>query len=141
MTQLTEKQSASPDHVLASGTDEAKGKSILVVDDEQNFVTLLQIVLSKNGYGVRTALNGEEALKLLQDQSFDLALVDIRMGLIDGLSLVEELKRRLSKIKFIMMTAYPTLDTRIAAARKGASGYFTKPLDLQKLLETIRELL
>ena len=117
------------------------GKSILVVDDEPNFVTLLQIVLSKKGYEVCTALNGEEALKLIQDRRFDLALVDIRMGNMNGLSLLEQFKQRLPEIDILMMTAYPTLDTKAAAARKGAAGYFTKPVDLQNLLEAIRGLL
>jgi DNA-binding NtrC family response regulator len=141
MNRLADKQPASTGLAPASSTDGAVGKSILVVDDEQNFVTLLQIVFTKRGYKVQTALSGEEALQLLHNSSFELAVVDIRMGLMDGLSLVEELKRRLPGIKFIMMTAYPTLDTRIAAAQKGASGYFTKPVDLQKLLDTVRGLL
>jgi DNA-binding NtrC family response regulator len=117
------------------------GRSILVVDDEQNFVTLLEMVLTKRGFKVQTALNGEEALKLLQHGSFDLALVDIRMGPVDGLSLLEELTQRLPGIKTVMMTAYPTVDTRIAAFQKGALAYFTKPVDLQKLLDTVRGLL
>jgi two-component system response regulator GlrR len=141
MNRLADKQAGSTDLVPATGADRAVGNSILVVDDEQNFVTLLELVLTKRGYEVQTALSGEEALKLLQNRSFDLAVVDIRMGSIDGLSLVEKLKQRLPKIKFIMMTAYPTLDSRIAAAQKGASGYFTKPVDLEELLDTIHGVL
>ncbi len=141
MSRLAEKQTAATDQAPAIGADTAVGRSILVVDDEQNFVTLLDIVLTKRGFEVQTALNGEEALKLLQYGSFDLALIDIRMGPVDGLSLLEELKQRLPGIKIIMMTAYPTVDTRIAAFQKGALAYFTKPVDLQKLLDTVRGLL
>jgi len=140
MSRLAEKQPASTDQARAIGTDAAVGKSILVVDDEQNFVTLLDMVLTKRGFEVQTALNGEEALKLLRYGSFDLALIDIRMGPVDGLSLLEELKQRLPGMKIIMMTAYPTVDTRIAAFQKGALAYFTKPVDLQKLLDTVRGL-
>jgi DNA-binding NtrC family response regulator len=140
MNRLAEKQPASTDEAPAIGTGTAVGKSILVVDDEPNFLTLLDIVLTKRGFAVQTAFNGEDALKLLQYGSFDLALIDIRMGPVDGLSLLEELKQRLPGIKIIMMTAYPTADTRIAAFQKGAFAYFTKPVDLRKLLDTIRGL-
>ena len=141
MSRLAEKQPASTDQAPAIGRDAAVRKTILAVDDEQNFLTLLNMVLTKRGFEVQTALNGEEALKLLQHDSFDLALIDIRMGPVDGLSLLEELKQRLPGIKIIMMTAYPTVDTRIAAFQKGARAYFTKPVDLQKLLDTVRGLL
>src|SRR5512147_2977261 len=115
-------------------------KSVLVVDDEQNFVSLLEWYLTKRGYEVRTALNGEEALELVAKASPDLALVDIRMGPVDGLSFLDEVKQRLPEIKVIMMTAYPTSDSRRHAFGKGASAYFTKPIDLQELLNTIHGL-
>lgn len=140
MNRLAEKQPASTDEAPAIGTGTAVGKSILVVDDEPNFLTLLDIVLTKRGFAVQTAFNGEDALKLLQYGSFDLALIDIRMGPVDGLSLLEELKQRLPGIKIIMMTAYPTVDSRIVAFQKGALAYFTKPVNMQKLLDTIRGL-
>jgi len=115
-------------------------KSVLVVDDEQNFVDLLDWFLAKRGYEVRTALNGDDALKLVETASSDLALLDIRMGPVDGLSLLGEVKRRLPEIKVIMMTAYPTSESRSQAFSKGAYAYFTKPVDLQELLNTIHGL-
>ena len=116
------------------------GKSILVVDDEQNFVNLLDWFLSKRGYEVRTALNGDEALKLVENASPDVALLDIRMGPVSGLSLLSEIKQRRPEITVIMMTAYPTSDSRSQAFGKGAFAYFTKPVDLQELLKTIHGL-
>ncbi len=115
-------------------------KSVLVVDDEQNFVSLLDWFLTKRGYQVRTALNGEEAMELVAKATPDLALIDIRMGPMDGLSLLDEVKQRVPEIKLIMMTAYPTSDSRRHAFGKGASAYFTKPIDLQELLNTIHGL-
>jgi len=112
-------------------------KSVLVVDDEENFVDLLDWFLTKRGYEVRTALNGEDALKLVEKAASDLALIDIRMGSLDGLSLLGEMKQRLPEIRVIMMTAYPTTDTRRQAFSKGASAFFTKPVDLQELLTAI----
>ena len=128
------------DNLLTVSTEKSMVKSVLVVDDEQNFVNLLDWFLSKRGYEVRTALNGDEALDLVEKASPDLALLDIRMGPVSGLSLLGELKQRRPEITVIMMTAYPTSESRSQAFGKGAFAYLTKPVDLQELLNTIHGL-
>jgi len=125
--------------IVSTGTE--MGASILVVDDEQNFAALLEMVLTDRGYKVQTAMSGEAALKLAAQAAFDLALLDIRMGQTNGLSLLGELKQRLPKIKVIMITAYPTPDSYRQSFQKGASAFFAKPVDLQELLQTARKLL
>jgi DNA-binding NtrC family response regulator len=114
--------------------------SILAVDDEHNLLELLITALGKRGFKVRTALSGSEALKLLESESFQLALLDIKMGPLNGVQLLKEIKDRRPVIKVIMMTAYPTMETRLQASENGASAYLTKPVDLQKLVETINSL-
>jgi DNA-binding NtrC family response regulator len=114
--------------------------SILAVDDEQNLLELLITALGKRGFKVRTASSGTEALKLVERESFQLALLDIKMGPVNGVQLLKEIKDRRPVIKVIMMTAYPTLETRLDASENGASAYLTKPVDLQKLVETINSL-
>jgi DNA-binding NtrC family response regulator len=114
--------------------------SILAVDDEQNLLELLITALGKRGFKVRTASSGAEALKLVERESFQLALLDIKMGPLNGVQLLKEIKDRRPVIKVIMMTAYPTLETRLDASENGASAYLTKPVDLQKLVETINSL-
>jgi DNA-binding response OmpR family regulator len=114
--------------------------SILAVDDEQNLLELLILALGKRGFKVQTALSGTEALKLLEKESFQLALLDIKMGPVNGVQLLKEIKDRRPIIKVIMMTAYPTTETRLQASENGASAYLTKPVDLQKLVETINSL-
>jgi DNA-binding NtrC family response regulator len=114
--------------------------SILAVDDEQNLLELLITALGKRGFKVRTASSGTEALKLVENESFQLALLDIKMGPVNGVQLLKEIKDRRPVIKVIMMTAYPTLETRLDASENGASAYLTKPVDLQKLVETINSL-
>ena len=119
----------------------AQRSSVLVVDDELNFVILLDRVLSKKGYQVETASNAEQALALIREHTtFDLAIVDIRMEPVDGLTLLAELKQRLPDVKVIMLTAYPTYETRMTSVQKGASAYFTKPIELGTLLDTVRQL-
>ena len=114
--------------------------SILAVDDERNLLELLITVLGKRGFKVKTALNGLEALKLLDQESFQLALLDLKMGPLNGVQLLKQIKDRQPVIKVIMMTAYPTSDTRMEASANGASAYLTKPVDLQKLVDTINSL-
>jgi len=114
--------------------------SILAVDDEQNLLELLILALGKRGFKVQTALSGTEALRLLEKESFQLALLDIKMGPVNGVQLLKEIKDRRPIIKVIMMTAYPTTETRLQASENGASAYLTKPVNLQKLVETINSL-
>ena len=114
--------------------------SILAVDDEQNLLELLITVLGKRGFKVKTAVNGMEALKLLDQECFQLALLDLKMGPLNGVQLLKEIKDRRPIIKVIMMTAYPTSETRMKASENGASAYLTKPVDLQKLVDTINSL-
>jgi DNA-binding NtrC family response regulator len=114
--------------------------SILAVDDEQNLLELLITVLGKRGFKVKTAVNGIEALRLLDQETFQLALLDLKMGPVNGVQLLKEIKDRRPIIKVIMMTAYPTSETRTQASANGASAYLTKPVDIQKLVETINSL-
>ncbi|HEV8342317.1 MAG TPA: response regulator [Candidatus Binatia bacterium] len=124
----------------ASLEDDNMGKPVLVVDDEQNFLELLIRILGKRGFEVKTALSGYDALKLLDGESFELVLLDIRMGPMNGIQLLDEIKERQPSVKAIMMTAYPTSETRLQAFEKGASAYLTKPVDLQELLQTMDSL-
>jgi two-component system response regulator RegA len=114
---------------------------ILVVDDEPNFLQLMTGVLGKRGFDVNTASNGVEALKLLEKELFDFALVDIKLGGASGLCLLEEIKKRQPRIRGIIVTAYPEDVTRAQAFDKGASAYLAKPLDLQDLLHTFTSVL
>src|SRR5262245_35378010 len=114
--------------------------SILAVDDEQNLLELLITVLGKRGFKVKTAVNGLEALRLLDQESFQLALLDMKMGPLNGVQLLKEIKDRRPAIKQGMTTADPTHDSRRKASENGASAYLTKPVDLQKLVDTINSL-
>jgi two-component system response regulator (stage 0 sporulation protein F) len=129
------------DEQFARADSDVMARVILVVDDEQNFLELLTRILGKRGFGVKTALTGYEALRLLDKESFDLALLDIRMGPMNGVQLLEKIKERQPDMKAIMMTAYPTSETRMQSFEKGASAYLTKPVDLQELIQTMNSLL
>ena len=121
-------------------SDPAMEKDILVVDDEENLLLLLDRVLSREGYEVATAQDSGAALALQKQDSFKLAILDIKMFPPDGISLLSEIKKRTPSIQVIMITAYPTASTRDECFARGASGYLTKPLDLQELKDVVREL-
>ena len=115
-------------------------RSILVIDDEENFLTLVRWFLSQRGFEIQTASSTDEALEIVEEKSFDIALLDIRLGTADGLSLLDALAERSPSMKVVMMTAYPTIATIKQAFAKGVSRYLTKPLDLQELSDALRTL-
>ena len=125
-----------------SVVDPPARRSVLAVDDEENFLTLLDWFLTPRGYEIYTAANVDEALLLAQQRTFDVALLDIRLGTSnDGMFLLDELTQRVPGIKVIMMTAYPTVSGIKQAFDNGASRFLTKPVDLQELLEAIKTVL
>ena len=106
---------------------------ILVVDDEQSIRTMLRAVLSKEGYDVSEAADGASALKAVEDQDFDLVLMDIRMTDMDGIETMREMKKISPSIPVVMMTAYASVKTAVEALKTGAYDYLTKPLDIDEL--------
>jgi DNA-binding NtrC family response regulator len=114
---------------------------ILVVDDDENFRRLFFQTLKKGGYQVRTAVNGEDAVGLLQKESFDLALIDIRMSPTDGFSLLKKVKNVYPNMKTIMITAYSTPDTHTRSLQLGADHCLTKPVEISELKEVIESTL
>ena len=116
-------------------------KNILIVDDEKNLLLLLEKILTRQGYQVVTAHNSYDARALLETRMFQLAILDIKMFPLDGVFLLGEIKSRSPSTEVIMITAYPTIDTRNECMKKGASTYLTKPVDIQELKTTVDGLL
>jgi DNA-binding NtrC family response regulator len=116
-------------------------KSILIVDDEENLLLLLERILTRQGYQVATAQNSYDARTLLDSRRFQLAILDIKMFPLNGVLLLGEIKSRSPSTEVIMITAYPTVDTRNECMKKGASTYLTKPVDIQELKTTVNALL
>ena len=110
-------------------------KKILVVDDEQSQRELLKGYLSKNGYEVTLAGDGEEALSVYRNIFAPVALVDLKMPKMNGVELLVELKQINPFIQVIMLTAFGSVETAVEAMKAGASDYLTKPInDLEELL-------
>ncbi|MFC1829488.1 sigma-54-dependent transcriptional regulator [Thermodesulfobacteriota bacterium] len=106
---------------------------ILVVDDDTSLRKLLDTVLTAEGYEVTLSSDGQEAVKFVEKQFFDLILMDIRMAQMDGIEALKRVKEISSGIQVIIMTAYASVKTAIDALKSGAYDYLTKPLDIDEL--------
>ncbi|MBI3802842.1 MAG: sigma-54-dependent Fis family transcriptional regulator [Nitrospirae bacterium] len=110
---------------------------ILVIDDEKSQRDILKVILKSEGYGVQTAGSTTEALKLFEDESFDLVLSDLKMPDNDGLFILDRLFKINAGACVIIMTAHGTIDSAVEAIKKGAFDYLTKPLDREELLISV----
>jgi len=108
-------------------------ETILVVDDEKNYLLVLSAVLEEEGYEVLTALGGHEALEIQKSSDLDLILSDMKMPTMDGIELLENVKALDPDLPVIMMTAHGTIDKAVEAMQKGAYSYILKPFDNERL--------
>ena len=114
---------------------------VLVVDDDPVTLTLLNEVLSKEGYGVDTALGGEEAIAKGMDQLFDVVITDVKMGDKDGMEVLRSFKKNAPDTTVIMITAFGSIETAIEAIREGAFDYISKPFKLEEIKITVQRAL
>lgn len=118
-----------------------KGYSILIVDDEKPVSDLLSKVLRREGYHTTTAENGEQALEMINLHHVDLVITDIRMPGISGIELLDQVRHIDPSIKVVLITAFATLDTAIAALKNGARDYITKPFNIDEVVFSINRIL
>jgi DNA-binding NtrC family response regulator len=115
---------------------------ILVVDDEKDMLTLLRrIITEKTSHEVVTEHDPLMAVEILEKQPFDLLLTDLKMPKMDGIALLDEVKRTQPFAAIIIMTAYATIETAVEAIQKGAFDYISKPFRKERILLTIRRAL
>jgi len=109
-------------------------KRILLIDDEVNARSALKTLLGDEGYEIREAKDGEEALAQLPDFAPAVVLCDVRMPRMDGLAFLKKAKEQGSDAVFLMMTAFANVESAVEAMRAGAENYLVKPLALEALL-------
>ncbi len=120
-------------------SDTCKGV-LLVVDDEPLKRITLQIELSQAGYTVLDAADAAAAIKVLSSRPVDVLITDLRMPQMDGLQLLEQVKARWPQTHVVLMTAYGSVDSAVAAIKRGAYDYLTKPFKTEMLLEKLERL-
>jgi two-component system nitrogen regulation response regulator NtrX len=114
---------------------------ILVIDDDESVRKTMSEILQGEGYAVDTAENGKEAIERSNTDAYSVALIDFRLPDMYGTELLTALKEATPKMVKIMVTGYPTLQNAIESVNKHADAYFTKPVDYENLLNTIRTLI
>jgi two-component system nitrogen regulation response regulator GlnG len=120
---------------------EASPKKVLIVDDEPHIREMLQSFFETKGYGTRSAEGATEAFALIEAEPPHLVVLDIRMEGMDGLTMLQRIKRRDKGIPVVMMTGYGTVDSAVTAMKLGAEDYVSKPVKLAELLRIVEQVL
>ncbi|MDR3135675.1 MAG: sigma-54 dependent transcriptional regulator [Deltaproteobacteria bacterium] len=107
---------------------------VLIVDDEEHIRKIMSIMLSKRGHHCRVAASGEEALSLVDKETFDVVFTDLNMPGIDGLGLLARLRAEVPDTIVIMVTAFAAVDTAIQAMKEGAYDYIAKPFNEEEIV-------
>jgi DNA-binding NtrC family response regulator len=114
---------------------------ILVVDDEEDARDLCNSILTDEGHEVYLANSGEAALDLLKNNSFNLVITDMNMPTMDGLQLLEEIRKTGSRTDVIMVTAYGKVENYLKARSLGAVEYINKPIHIKELKRIVHKVL
>ncbi|WP_406641170.1 two-component system response regulator QseF/GlrR [Pectobacterium brasiliense] len=118
-----------------------KTASLLLVDDDPSLLKLLGMRLTSEGFSVMTAESGQEALRLLTRETFDLVISDLRMDEMDGMALFAEIQRYQPGMPVIILTAHGSIPDAVAATQQGVFSFLTKPVDRDALYKAIDEAL
>jgi two-component system KDP operon response regulator KdpE len=110
---------------------------ILVVDDERTVRLMLETALRAQGYRVQTAANGQSALEQVEQEEFDLLLLDLQLGDSDGIEVLQSVKDRWPDTEVILLTAHGSVNSAIAALRYGAYDYLLKPAQVNDIRERV----
>ena len=111
--------------------------TILIVDDEPNYLIVLSELLRDEGFEVFTAQGGQEALPIVRDTDLDLIISDMKMPGMDGIQLLEQAKKIIRELPVILITAYAEVEKAVEAMRLGAFTYLAKPFSNEALLASV----
>jgi len=112
---------------------------ILLVDDDQDFLSVIKKRLAKRGYAVQTVSIGLEVFEKLQAQNIQVVVLDIKMPGMNGIEVLKEIKMRFPLVQVIMLTGVPTVGCAVDSLKLGALNYLIKPVDFEELLQKIKE--
>ena len=115
-------------------------KSILIVDDEKNIRLTLEHCLKPLHYLVESAVNGEEALNLLEHQEYHLILLDLKLPGMNGLEVLRKLRENHPQIKVVIITAHGTVEAAVEAMKLGAADFLQKPFAPQEIRDLVKQI-
>src|ERR1035437_6280934 len=116
-----------------------KNTRILVVDDDETIRTTMKAILEDEGYIVDLAGTGKEAVQKTRERSYNVALLDIRLPDMEGIELLKLMHDSVPRTRKIIVIGYPSMQNAISALNKNADAYLLKPVDVEKLLNTVKE--
>jgi len=112
---------------------------LMLVDDEERFLSTTRKLLEKRGFTVFTAVNGAEALDLLNAQLIHVVILDVKMPGKHGNLVLKEIKSQFPLVEVIMLTGHATVESAVDGLKSGATDYLTKPIDIDDLIEKAEE--
>jgi two-component system alkaline phosphatase synthesis response regulator PhoP len=115
--------------------------SVLLVEDEENLHDALKLNLELEGYEITSAFDGHEALKKIEEEYFDLIIMDVMLPGVDGISVTENIRLQNNEVPILILSAKNTSADRVAGLKKGADDYLTKPFNLEELLLRVHKLI
>lgn len=112
---------------------------IMLVDNEERFLSTTKALLLKNGYEILTASSGHEALELLGQNSIHVVILDVMMPGMDGIATLKEIKKRFPLVEVIMLTRHAAAESAIEGLKSGATDYLIKPTSVEELIKKTEE--
>jgi len=112
---------------------------IMLVDDEERFLSTTKKLLTKKGIETLTAMSGAEALEKLRTQNIHVVILDVKMPGMDGIETLKQIKRQFPLVEVIMLTGHATVESAVEGLKSGATDYLIKPTDVQDLMEKAEE--
>jgi two-component system response regulator AtoC len=116
-------------------------KQVLIVDDEPNLRKILSAQLTRDGYDVLTAEDGEQGLQVLREHHIDLVVTDLKMPKVDGMTLLKKALEEEPELPVVLVTAHGTIDTAVEALKRGAFDFVTKPFDKDEVRQIVAKAL
>jgi two-component system, OmpR family, alkaline phosphatase synthesis response regulator PhoP len=121
--------------------NEKNRASILLVEDEENLHEALKLNLELEGYSVSSAVDGAEALRTVEQEYFDLVILDVMLPEVDGITVAETIRVHNNQVPILILSAKNTSADRVLGLKKGADDYLTKPFNLEELLLRVQKLI
>ena len=112
---------------------------MMLVDDEERFLSTTQKLLSRKGIEALTAPSGGEALEKLRTQNIHVVILDVKMPGMDGIETLKQIKKQFPLVEVIMLTGHGTVESAVEGLKSGATDYLTKPTDIAELIEKAEE--
>src|SRR5512139_1077391 len=116
-----------------------KSERILIVDDEKVALKNLEHVMRKEGYEVVSTQSGQNALKILEEQTFEVVLTDLKMEKVDGMQILRRCRELYPDTEVVMITGYATLESAVESMKHGAFYYIAKPFRLDEVRKVVSE--